>query len=785
MKIDFMKDWILTKDDNSSLLIDLPYDAMIKEQRYQKCVNGKESAFFPGKKYTYTKKFNINRDNNKYFAILFEGVYRNATVKLNSKKVAFTKYGFTEFLVDISRDVFDGENILEVEVDNSLTPNARFYVGSGIYRPVTLIIKKEKQIDMIKITTTDYKKGKINIYVETKEIVNVAIFDKNNNIVYEGKAGEIVIPNHELWSEFSPYLYKAVITTSKDKEEVTFGIRAVEFISGQGLFVNGVKTILKGVCLHADNGILGANSYKEVEYNKVRKLKEAGFNAIRSAHNPCSRYILEACDYYGVYLIDELYDGWYIPKNYHDHARNFSREQYTEDLMSMINKDLNHPSVIAYSLGNELTEVAYPRGLDILQEMTALCHALDDTRVVTCGINLLICVYAQLGLGIYKDKGEYKPFPLKDTKARKEKKSGSSFFNYWIQKLGKILFFISKGKRAEKIAREVASRLDVIGLNYGSSRYDIDTKKYPKRLMIGSETFIQDMPYNYKRLHTLPNLIGDFLWVGFDYLGEAGFGDWTYYSYGGLPVTYGSGLFDILGNRTAQLDYAQVAMGIIKKPVIVLRPVNHYKETPRVSAWKLTNAIRSYNFHGYENKRMIVEVYTTAPYIELFQNEKSLGVRRVKNNIAFFKGKYQLGKLKAIALDKDKNMINSNELSSGDNNPHIHVELTKDTITTAASDVIFGNIEIHNDNNELLPCYEEEIQIVTSKYLELIALGSGLSNNKEDYNSNKHHTYRGQLGFAVKAKQKCDDSYIKISGKNLDEKEIKINIIESDGGKQK
>jgi hypothetical protein len=130
-------------------------------------------------------------------------------------------------------------------------------------------------------------------------------------------------------------------------------------------------------------------------------------------------------------------------------------------------------------------------------------------------------------------------------------------------------------------------------------------------------------------------------------------------------------------------------------------------------------------------------------------------------------------------------MINSNELSSGDNNPHIHVELTKDTITTAASDVIFGNIEIHNDNNELLPCYEEEIQIVTSKYLELIALGSGLSNNKEDYNSNKHHTYRGQLGFAVKAKQKCDDSYIKISGKNLDEIKIKINIIESDGGKQK
>ncbi len=782
MNNDFMKGWILTKDDNSSLLIDLPYDAMIKEQRYEECVNGKESAFFPGRKYTYIKKFTINKGDNKYFAILFEGVYRNALVKINNKKVAFVKYGFTEFLVDISTEVKDGDNLLEVEVDNSLTPNARFYVGSGIYRPVTLIIKKEQQIDLVKITTVDYKKGVINIEVSAKEAVNVGIFDRNNNIVYEGKAGEISIPNHELWSEFNPYLYKAVITTSKDKEKVTFGIRGVKFIAGQGLFINGVKTLLKGVCLHADNGILGANSYRDFEFMKVKKLKEAGFNAIRSSHNPCSRYLLEACDYYGVYLIDELYDGWYIPKNYHDHARNFSQTQFKEELRSMINKDFNSPSVIAYSLGNELTEVAYQKGLDILQEMTAQCHALDDTRVVTCGINLLICVYAQLGLGIYKDKGEYKPFPLKDTKVRKEKKSGSSFFNYWIQKLGKILFFISKGKRAEKIAREVASRLDVIGLNYGSSRYDIDAKKYPERLMIGSETFIQDMPYNYKRLHTLPNLVGDFLWVGFDYLGEAGFGDWTYYSYGGLPLTYGSGLFDILGNRTALLDFAQVAMGIIKEPVIALRPVNHYNEIPRVSAWKLTNAINSYNFHDYENKRMIVEVYTKAPYVELFQNDKSLGIRRVKNNIAIFKGKYKKGRLKAVALDIKKLMINSSELFSGDNNPQLFVTLTKDIIENNPSDIIFGNIEIRNDAGQLLPCYEAQLQIDVSESLTLLAFGSGLSNNKEDYNTNKHHAYRGQLGFAIKAN---NDGYghIKISGKNLKPLKIKIKIKGDVGGK--
>lgn len=779
MKIDLSKNWILIKDDGSTLLIDLPYDAMIKEKRYQECVNGKESAFFPGKKYTYKREIEINKGNNKYFAILFEGVYRNALVKINNKEVAFTKYGFTEFLVDISNEVLEGLNVLEVVVDNSLTPNARFYVGSGIYRPVTLIVKKEKQIESIKITTKDYKKGVIDVEILSKEQANVVIIDQNSKIVYEGISGQIKVPNHKLWSEFNPYLYRAIITTLKDQEEVTFGIRKVEFIKGKGLFINGNKTLLKGVCLHSDNGILGANSYKDIEYLKVKKIKEAGFNAIRSSHNPCSRYLLEACDYYGVYIIDELYDTWYIPKNYHDHSRNFSKEQFIEDLASMIKKDFNHPSVIAYSLGNEITEVAYSKGLNVLKEMTNICHAFDNTRKVTCGINLLICVYAQLGLGIYKDKGTYKQIPLKDTKKRKEKKSGSSFFNYWIQKLGKILFLVSKGKRAERIAKDVANRLDIIGLNYGSSRYEIDAKKYPDRLMIGTETFIHDVPYNYKRMNELPNLVGDFLWVGFDYLGEAGFGDWTYYSYGGLPLTYGSGLFDILGNRTALLDYAQVGMGIIKKPVIVLRPVNHYNETPRVSAWKLTNAINSYNFHDYENRRMVVEVYSTAAYVELMQNEKSLGIRRVKNNIALFKGKYKLGKLRAIAFDDNKQIINSSELFSGDNNPHIHVELTKNTITSDPGDIIFGNIEIRNDNNELLPCYEDELQIEVSNSLTLEAFGSGLSNNKENYNSNKHHAYRGQIGFAIRAKYVCDKGYIKIKGNNLSDVKLKINITQS------
>ena len=778
MKYDISKQWELIFEDNSSIFIDLPYDALIHEKRYKGCASKEESSFFPGKKYIYKKILNINKKDNKYFAIKFEGVYRDATVLFNGILLANNKYGYSEFTVDVSDYLNDKENILEVKVDNSLVPSARFYTGAGIYRPVCLIAKKENEIENIKVSTVDYNKGIINVEVCGCDDAHIEIYD-DDIIVYSGNDGLINLAKPKLWDENNPNIYKLKVTTKADEEVVYFGIRDVSFINGKGLYVNGKETKLRGACIHSDNGILGAASYKEIEFNKIKKLKDAGFNAIRSSHNPCSRYILEACDYYGMYVIDELYDGWYIPKNYHDHARDFSEEEYQKDIRSMINKDFNHPSVICYSLGNEVSEVSSKKGLNILASMGEYFHKLDNTRKVTCGINLLVCVYEQLGMGIYKESKKYSPIPLKDNDNKKDRKTGSSFFNYWTQKLGNIIFIVSKSKRAEKIATQVSSKLDIIGLNYGLARYDIDYKKYPDRLMIGTETFVNDAPKNYEKMKNIPTLVGDFIWVGFDYLGEAGFGDWTYYSYDGLPLTYGSGVFDLLGNRTPLLSYLQVVWGKIDKPVISLRPVNHYNETPKVSAWKLTNSIENYNFHGYENKEMIIEVYSTYPYVKLYQNDVELGVKKTKNNIAIFKGKYQLGSLKAIALSKDKKEESCSILQSGNDNPHIKVLLSKNILTINSNDIIFGNIEIVNDENQLLPCYENEIKVETSNNINLIALGSALSNNKEDYVSNKHHAYQGRLGFAIKGTAPGKGNVI-ISGKGLQKNDIEINIKEDE-----
>ncbi len=776
MKVDISRNWFLYFEDSTFIEVDLPYDALIHEKRYKECPSGEESSFFPGRKYIFKKELFIKKENNNYFSLFFEGVYRNAKVILNDKVVGTNKYGYSEFSIDVTNDIKEGKNILEVEVDNSLVPSARFYTGAGIYRPAHLIVKKEKEINDIKVKTVDYLRGTIYVEVGTRRKHLVQIYD-GNILIYEGESGLVQIQNHKLWDESNPHLYKLVVKTDNDIEEVYFGVRDVSFIKGKGLFINGKETKLRGACIHSDNGILGSASYKEIEFHKIKLLKDAGFNAIRSAHNPCSRYILEACDYYGIYVIDELYDGWYIPKNYHDHARDFRKEEYQKDIRSMVNKDYNHPSVICYSLGNEVSEVSNQKGLDVLEDMTNCFHELDSYRKVTCGINLLICVYTQLGMGIYKDKKNYEPVPLKENKKNTNKKNGSAFFNYWIQKLGKMLFFISKTKRAERIALSVSERLDIIGLNYGSARYDLDYKKYPDKLMMGTETFINEAPYNYQKMKEIPSLIGDFVWVGFDYLGEAGFGDWIYYSYGGLPLTYGSGAFDLLGNKTALLSYMQVIWGIKKEPVIALRPVNHHHETPRVSAWKMTNAIENYNFHDYINKKMVVEVYTTHPYVELFQNGKSLGMKKCKNNTAIFKGKYHLGTLKAVALDEDKKEVNYSMISSGNQKGIIKVRLTKDELHLNNTDMIFANIDIVNEEKQILPTYEKKICVSTNDKLTLLALGSGLSNNKEDYISSSHHAYLGQLGFAIKANA-VGKGKVKISGEDLEDIEIIIDIKE-------
>ena len=742
MYFDFNRGWEFQKENGEKRIVDLPHDAMLTENRYATCRSGVQGAFFPGGKYRYSKKFNIHKEDiTKKIELLFEGVYRNAEVFVNGKKVGSHKYGYSEFSFDISAAVREGENTIEVTVDNFLVPNCRWYSGSGIYRPVWLYIAAKNAPEVLKVRTVSLLPAVIEVTAD--EGAEVEIYD-GETLIAKGGAGEFTVPNAKLWSAETPYLYTAVARRGGEELKTMFGIRTIAWNTKEGFLINGKRTLLRGGCIHHDNGVLGACSYPDAEYRRVRILKEQGFNALRISHNSASRALLEACDRIGMYVLDECFDGWYIPKDYHDYSRDFW-EGYRGDLRSMVEKDYNHPCVVMYSVGNEVTETASEKGVKLCGEMRDLLHSLDNTRPVTCGINVLLDVYVRFGIGVYKDKGQYERKPLPEGRGYKEKKSGSAFFNYWACKLGGLMFFMSKGKTAEKVVKGIAPALDIVGLNYASSRYDTDVKKYPGRMMVGSETMAGDLPYNWARVKKYPQLIGDFVWAAWDYLGEACIGDWTYYSYKGLPLLAGQGMVDITGYAKAQMAFMQVVWGVRKHPYLAVRPVNHSGERPKTGAWQFTNAIASWNWDGYEGKKTIAEVYSDAYAVRLFLNGKKIGEKRVKNCKALFPVRYRAGTLTVVALDEKGKELSCTSLITGGRETFLRIKVDKTVLRANGQDLCFAEIEFVDKSGNIKPYIEQPIEIkALGSAAVLQGFGSALCKTDEVFSSLSHNAYRGR-----------------------------------------
>ena len=647
------------------MTVDLPHDAMLLEKRDGGCRNGVNSGYFPGGKYAYGKTFELDAAMpGKSVALHFEGVYQNCKVYVNGKLAGSHRYGYTAFDVDISDFAESGENNIRVEVDNSLEPNCRWYSGSGLYRPVHLLIREQNHISQVHMETVQIHPAKVRVDVKTTQDsdITVDIYEGEKRVA-SGKPGILEVPEAKLWSAEKPFLYTILVRTDTDERVIAFGIRKLEWNAEKGLTVNGQRVLLRGGCIHHDHGVLGACEFRDAEERRIRILKENGFNAVRIAHNPASQITLETCDKLGMYVLNETFDGWYIPKTYHDYARWFS-EDWKQDVTAMVESARNHPSVILYSHGNEVSETATERGTEVCRELTDFIHSLDPTRPVTAGINVLLNVYANMGLGVYKDKGDYQPKPLPRKGGYKEKKTGSAFFNAMAQKLGPLMFFMSRGRKGDKACLGAANSLDVLGLNYASSRYDEDVKKYPDRLMVGSETMVADLPYNWERVKKYPQLLGDFVWSAWDYLGEACIGDWTYHSYNGLPLLAGQGMIDITGKPLASMYFMQIVWGLRKEPFIGVRPLNHAKEAPTTGAWQFTNAIDSWSWQGYEGEKAVVEVYANSASVRLLLNGKEIANKPVKKYKTLFKLPYQPGTLTAEALDERGNVISSHSLTT-------------------------------------------------------------------------------------------------------------------------
>lgn len=783
-KQEFNQEWIFSKEGSEEReSVTLPHDAMLHEKRTPESPGTHAAAYFPGGKYIYEKEFIAPQEwADKKVTLEFEGVYRNSKVYVNGKEAGGRAYGYIGFFVSIESYLNFGEkNTILVTVDNSQLPNSRWYSGAGIYRPVWLYVHNKDNIALegVKITTLSYNPARIRVDVErTAGEVQVEILQACNALTDDAAAQgateavvtgtipscslgvELSIPDAKLWSDDAPNLYTYHVTqvvngALTDEVTGTFGIRKVEW-SPKGLFINGKETLLRGGCVHSDNGILGACSYAKSEERRIRIIKEEGYNAIRSSHNPASKAMLAACDKYGIYVMDETWDMWYGKKNKFDYANDFM-EWYQEDIKSLVNRDFNYPSVIMYSIGNEVSEPREEKGVKLAKEMVDYIHSLDSNRAVTCGVNLMIINMASKGKGIYQEDGgragEEEAVKKANSGKKKEKASGSLFFNLMTAAVGTGMNRMANNDSADKVTSPMLDTLDIAGYNYASGRYPLEGTKHPDRIVVGSETFPQDIYKNWEMVKKYPYLIGDFMWTAWDYLGEAAIGAWNYVGVTMQKVPYpwllaDVGAIDILGRAGAQAKYAATVWGLRNKPYIGVRPVNHPGVRVSKAVWRGTNAFDSWAWKNCEGNKAEIEVYADAAMVELQLNGKSLGKKKIKECKAMFKTKYASGVRTAIAYDASGKEIGRNELTSATGNTTIRVQPEEKKI--AVGNIAYVAIDMVGENDVIESNADCRLHVKVEGG-ELLAFGSAVPFTEDDYFKGSFRTYYGQAQVVVRA----------------------------------
>ncbi|WP_425370400.1 glycoside hydrolase family 2 TIM barrel-domain containing protein, partial [Gemmiger formicilis] len=740
--------------------VTLPHDAMLAEPRTALSAGGTNTGWYEGHDYEYRRTLTVPENELADTHILeFEGVYHNAEVWLNGQKAAFRPYGYTNFYVDCAPYLHAGENELRVIARNADQPNSRWYSGAGIYRPVQLWTARGAHITLngVKIRTLSLDPAVVEVRVKTTAPGTVRLTVDDLPAMQQESGGEAVftltLDNARLWTPETPNLYTCRVSFADDEVTETFGVRKVEW-GTDGFLLNGKRHIIQGACIHHDNGLLGAVCDPDAVARKVRLLKENGYNAIRSAHNPCSKALLAECDRQGMLVMDEYIDHWYIHKTEHDYVDYFN-DWWHQDLTDMVEKDYNHPCVVLYSTGNEVSETAQKRGIALTKEMTDFLHGLDDSRPVTCGVNIFFNFLSSIGFGVYSDEKAKKEAERAEKakqrgeKAAKKKAVGSQFFNNLAGLLGDE--FMKRGATlhgCDVKTRDAFANMDIAGYNYGIYRYKHDLKKYPQRLILGSETFCNDA-YKFRELAKQePRLVGDFVWAGMDYLGEVMVGSWEYADYAetfdGGPgwVSAGSGRIDLTGKPLGEALYTRVALEADNGPYIAVCPVNHTGDRHSPSAWKMTNAMPSWSWTGCEGGKANVEVYARAARVELVLNGHTVGSKTLKNDcLARFSIPYESGTLEAVSYDAADHEIGRCKLQSAGSTTRLTLDAEEPTVKPGH--LCYIRLRYTDENGITKPLARGSIQVQV-RGGTLVGLGSACPFNKHSYLDSETDTYYGE-----------------------------------------
>ena len=748
----------------ASTTVRLPHDAMVGEPRSSASPGGADLGWFPGGSYVYRTMWRPEANaSQRRVSLRFEGVQGEAVVFFNGVPVGDVRSGYTEFEFPVDDQVnWGGENEILIEVDNSAQPASRWYPGSGLYRPVYLVLRPSPHFaeDGLRLATRSL--SHVSADVEVAFTINnpeQAALDVVVELVEDGAvvaaatagadAGVVAlrVERPRAWSAESPYLYELVARIEIDGDVVDVrrervGLRTITVDPRHGLRINGATVLLRGACIHHDNGVLGAATHRAAEFRRVRLLKEAGFNAIRSAHNPVSRHLLEACDEIGMYVLDELADYWFVSKTTHDFAHRF-RETWREDADSLVAKDRNHPSVVMYAIGNEIPETAKSEGVALAREITEYFHRVDPDRPVTVAINFFLNTLVSM------DRSPYSETPRDG--GNETSMAGSTEANVMINQIGRMMDVVSRLPRADKASRDAFGVVDVAGYNYGIGRYKRDAKAYPNRVILGTETLPGDVARAWDLVETHSAVIGDFVWAGWEYLGESGVAVWVPGKRAGLSKPYpyliaGAGMFDLTGRPDVTLRLAQAAWGHLDAPAIAVRPLDRSGVPMVRSAWRKTDAVESWAWRGCEGRAAEIEVYSTEDKVELFLNGRSLGRRRAGKRRGFvtrFRTSYEPGSLVAVGY-RNGAEVSRSELRSATGPLELRLTSEEETLVADGADLAFLTVAIIDPDGTVEMLADDRVELTVTGPAELVGFGTAAPAPEDGFTSRRCSTFRGR-----------------------------------------
>ena len=775
----FIKDSIIDAsdpgfDDSSWRKLDLPHDWSIEDlpagQAEGKVVGpfsinsegGMNTGYFVGGTGWYRKRFKMEPgDNKKLVNINFDGVYMECDVWLNGNHIGNHTYGYTPFNFDLTQYLKHAgeENVLVVRVRNQGL-NSRWYSGSGIYRHVMLMVTDKIHVIpwgvyvMTHVSSPNEAQVMVNTTVEnqTKEESNITL--KVVILSNDGKAagesdqkGNIgpekifqfnhTIPLKEplLWSIDKPNLYTALVEVYSGKiladlVKVKFGIRTLEFTAEKGFLLNGEKVLLKGGCMHHDNGILGSATFDRAEERRVELMKAYGFNAIRTSHNPPSCQFLDACDRLGVLVIDEAFDMWEIPKNPQDYAR-FFKEWWLKDIESMVLRDRNHPSVIMWSIGNEINERSDSSGLKIAKNLVDEVRSLDPSRPIT-----------------------------------------EAICDFW-----------DHPGRPWDVTAQSFELLDIGGYNYQWKRYESDHKLYPNRLMAGTESIAMEAFDNWQTVEKNPYVIGDFIWTAMDYMGETAIGHnvldnqkndfrlpWPWFN-------SNCGDIDLIGFKKPQLLYRDVIWRNSKIEMLVHSPIPKGRKE-LISYWGWPDEWPNWNWKGHEGELFNVRVFTRSQKVRLELNGKIIGEKEVSENtklIAGFTVPFEPGILKAVGLDNNIEVC-SKIISTTGAAKKIRLIPDRSNIRPDQNDLSYVKIEVTDDAGNIVPDANVKVKLKISGDGELTATGNACPNEMASFRKPECKTFHGVAMVIVRPTSQQGKIKVKAESADLQGAEVEISV---------